>query len=199
MANAHRLAAVLLQFPHSFHRNADNIMRLNHLIDRFADYRLVVEVRHNSWNDAEFYAEIAGRGVGFCNIDQPLIGRAMAPSMHATSPIGYVRLHGRRYDTWFSDDPMLPRHERYNYLYTEDELAPWAARIRKLARKTQTTFVIANNHFQGKSVVNALQLIHMLTGKKVHLPEPLRQHYPQLEAIADAPADQPMLFPTPPR
>jgi uncharacterized protein YecE (DUF72 family) len=199
LADAHRLAAVLLQFPHSFHRHPDNIMRLHNLIDRFADYQLVVEVRHSSWNDAEFYAEIAGRGVGFCNIDQPLIGRAMTPSMHATAPIGYVRLHGRRYDTWFSDDPMLPRHERYNYLYAEDELTPWAARIRKLARKTQTTFVIANNHFQGKSVVNALQLIHMLTGEKVHLPEPLRQHYPQLEAIADAPADQPMLFPTPPR
>src|ERR1700722_4343653 len=188
LADAHRLAGVHVQFPPSFNRNPDNITRLHNLIDRFADYRLVVEVRHSSWNDAEFYAEIAGRGVGFCNIDQPLIGRAMTPSMHATAPIGYVRLHGRRYDTWFSDDPMLPRHERYNYLYTEDELAPWAARIRKLASKTQTTFVIANNHFQGKSVVNALQLIHMLTGEKVHLPEPLRHYYPQLEAIAAAPA-----------
>jgi uncharacterized protein YecE (DUF72 family) len=199
LAGANRLAAVLLQFPHSFHRNPENIVRLNNLIDRFADYRLVVEVRHSSWNDAEFYADIAERSVGFCNIDQPLIGRSISPSTHVTAPIGYVRLHGRRYDTWFSDDPMLPRHERYNYLYTEDELAPWAARIRKLARKTQTTFVIANNHFQGKSVVNALQLIHMLTGEKVHLPESLRHYYPQLEAIADAPADQPMLFPTPPR
>ncbi len=199
LVEANRLAAVLLQFPHSFHRTPENITRLDGLIERFADYPLVVEVRHSSWNDAEFYAAIAQRGVGFCNIDQPLIGRSITPSTRITAPIGYIRLHGRRYDTWFSDDPMLPRHERYNYLYTEDELTPWAARIRKLARKTQTTFVIANNHFQGKSVVNALQLIHMLTGEKVHVPEPLRHHYPQLESIADAPADEPMLFPTPPR
>jgi uncharacterized protein YecE (DUF72 family) len=199
LSEAHRLAAVLLQFSHSFHRTPENIARLNDLISRFGDYPLVVEVRHSSWNDAEFYAGMEERGVGFCNIDQPVIGRAIRPSERATAAVGYVRLHGRRYDTWFSDDPMLPRHERYNYLYTEKELAPWAARIRKLARGTQTTFVIANNHFQGKSVVNALQLIHMLTGAKVHVPEPLRHHYPQLESIADAPAEEPTLFPLAPR
>ena len=199
LAQANRLGAVLLQFPHSFHRTPENLARLKNLADRFGDYPLVVEVRHSSWNDAEFYAMMAERGVGFCNVDQPLIGRAMPPSERATAPIGYIRLHGRRYDTWFSDDPMLPRHERYNYLYTEKELAPWAARIRRLASRTRTTFVIANNHFQGKSVVNALQLIYMLTGAPVHVPEPLRHHYPQVESIADAPALEPTLFPTIPK
>ena len=139
------------------------------------------------------------RGAGICNIDQPLIGRSLRPGELATSRTGYIRLHGRRYDTWFSDDPMLPRHERYNYLYNEDELAPWAARVQTMARNTEVTFVVTNNHFQGKSVVNALQMIHLLTGAKVHIPEPLRQHYPQLEAIADAPAAEPTLFPIPPR
>jgi uncharacterized protein YecE (DUF72 family) len=123
----------------------------------------------------------------------------MGASERATSAIGYVRLHGRRYDTWFSDDPALPRHERYNYLYGEEELAGWAQRIRKVARQARTTFVIANNHFQGKSVVNALQLMNLLTNAKVRVPEPLRGHYPQLEAIADSPAEEPTLFPNPPR
>jgi uncharacterized protein YecE (DUF72 family) len=160
---------------------------------------LVVEVRHSSWNHAEYYALLKGRGAGYCNIDQPLIGRALGPSERATSAIGYIRLHGRRYDTWFSDDPALPSHERYNYLYSEQELAGWATRISKLSRQTGTTFVIANNHFRGKSVVNALQLIHLLTGAKVHVPDPLRHHYPQLDSIADAPAEEPTLFPNPPR
>jgi uncharacterized protein YecE (DUF72 family) len=199
LAAAGKLAALLLQFPHSFHRTAENTGALERLLSQFADFPLAVEMRHGSWHDSEFYALLRERQTGFCTVDQPLIGRAMRPSELATSPIGYVRLHGRRYDTWFSDDPSLARHERYNYLYGDEELTGWANRIHTLARQTQTTFVITNNHFQGKSAVNALQLMHLLTGARVHVPEPLRHHYPQLEAIADAPAEEPTLFPNPPR
>jgi hypothetical protein len=76
---------------------------------------------------------------------------------------------------------------------------PISDRIRKLARHTHTTFVIANNHFEGKAAVNALQLIHLLTEAKVRVPEPLRHRYPELDAIADAPVEEPTLFPNPPR
>jgi hypothetical protein len=47
--------------------------------------------------------------------------------------------------------------------------------------------------------VNALQLIHMLTHKKVKVPEPIRHRYPALDAIADAPASEPTLFPLSPK
>ena len=196
---AGRLAAVLLQFPYSFHRTPDNVAHLKNLVERFQSYPLVVEIRHSSWNDPEFYSLLEQCRVGFCNIDQPVIGRSIRPSDRATSAVGYVRLHGRRYDTWFSDDPTTPPEERYNYLYSETELVPWAARIRKLARHSEKLFVITNNHFEGKSIVNALQLIHLLTNAKVRVPEPLRHRYPELEAIADAPAEEPTLFPNPPR
>jgi uncharacterized protein YecE (DUF72 family) len=53
------------------------------------------------------------RRVGFCNVDQPLIGRSLKPSEKSTAAVGYVRLHGRRCDTWFSDDPAVPSFERY--------------------------------------------------------------------------------------
>jgi len=152
-------------------------------------------VRHATWNDKSFYAFLHERGVGFCNIDQPVIGRSMKPTERATARVAYVRLHGRRYDTWFSDDPATPPSERYNYLYTEQELAPWAARIQKVAENSDTTFVITNNHFEGKAIVSALQLVHLLTGAKVKVPEPLRQHYPQLDQIASEPPAEPLLFP----
>ncbi len=48
-----------------------------------------------------------------------------------------------------------------------------------------STFVITNNHFEGKAIVNALQLIRLLSGAKVKVPEPLRQHYPELDRIAN--------------
>jgi uncharacterized protein YecE (DUF72 family) len=219
LRDAGRLGAILIQFPFSFHNTAENFAHLKKLLARFKDYPLVVEVRHSSWSEKPG-AEKQGTGTqaagksaapnalenllrenhaGFCNIDQPVIGRSLTPSERATSTVGYVRLHGRRYDTWFSDDPTVPPFERYNYLYSEEELKPWAGRVKKVASHAETTFVITNNHYQGKSVVNALELLRLLRGEKVKVPEPLRHHYPRLESIASEPAAEPTLFPMEPR
>ncbi|HMD40955.1 MAG TPA: DUF72 domain-containing protein [Candidatus Acidoferrum sp.] len=192
---AGKLSAVLLQFPFSFHRTRETVAHLTALLKRFADYPLVVEVRHASWQTPETFELLVEHKVGFCNIDQPVIGKSLEPSAETTSAIGYVRLHGRRYDTWFSDDPAIPSHERYNYLYSTQELSPWAARITKVAEKSRDVFVITNNHYQGKGVVNALQLISILKGSKVKVPGPLREQFPELEAIADRPPAEPSLFP----
>jgi uncharacterized protein YecE (DUF72 family) len=190
-----RLGAVLLQFPFSFHRTKENERYLAELLERFGDYPLAVEVRHASWNAGDFFAFLRERGAGFCNIDQPVIGKSIEPSGRATAGLGYVRLHGRRYDTWFSDDPERAASDRYNYLYTPEELEPWAARIRSLSAQASEVYVITNNHYQGKGVVNALQLISLLKGTKVKVPETLRRHYRQLERIASEPATEPTLFP----
>ena len=199
LMGAEKLGAVLLQFPFSFHNIPENRDYLQKLVERFREYPLAVEVRHATWNDKRFYEMLHEAGVGFCNIDQPVIGKSIKPSERTTALVGYVRLHGRRYDTWFSDDPAVPAEERYNYLYNDEELEPWAERIQKVRARAKTTFVITNNHFQGKAIVNALQLIRLLTGSKVKVPEPLRHHYPQLDAISDKPAQEPTLFPNPPR
>jgi uncharacterized protein YecE (DUF72 family) len=195
LREAGKLGAVLLQFPFSFHRTKETMAYLSAVLLRFRDYPLVVEVRHDTWNSPDTLVLLHEHGAGICNIDQPLIGRSLAPSAQATSPVGYVRLHGRRYDTWFSDNPATPTHERYNYLYSAEELAPWVARVRTISEHTRDTFVITNNHYQGKAVVNALQLISILKGTTVKVPEPLRQHYPQLEQIASEMPAEPTLFP----
>jgi uncharacterized protein YecE (DUF72 family) len=195
LRSAGKLGAVLLQFPFSFHRTKETTSYLAEVLKRFADYPLVVELRHASWNSQETFDLLHKSNAGFCNIDQPIIGRSIGPSEATTSPIGYIRLHGRRYDTWFTDDATIPTHERYNYLYSPEELAPWASRIRKVAEKARDVFVVTNNHYQGKSVVNALQLISILKRSKVKVPEPLRQHYPELEEIAATPPESPTLFP----
>jgi uncharacterized protein YecE (DUF72 family) len=196
LLESEKLGAVLLQFPFSFHRTTETLAYLTAVLTRFADYPLVVELRHSSWEIPETFALLRDRHVGFCNIDQPIIGHSVEPSAVATSPVGYVRLHGRRYDTWFSDDPATPSHERYNYLYSADELQPWADRIRAVREASQNTYVITNNHYQGKAVVNALELLSILKGTKVKVPEPLREHFPQLEQIANEMPAQPTLFPT---
>ena len=87
-----------------------------------------------------------------------------------------------------TDDPAVPSHERYNYLYSTEELAPWAKRIAKVAERSREVFVITNNHYQGKGVVNALQLISILKGSKVKVPEPLRAQYPGVGSHCRFPA-----------
>jgi uncharacterized protein YecE (DUF72 family) len=120
--------------------------------------------------------------VGFCNIDQPLLGRSLAPTEHVTSGVGYVRLHGRNYDQWFDSDS---RNDRYNYLYKPAELEKWKEKIEIIAHRAESTYVIANNHFQAKAAVNALELRHLLDGKKVRAPETLVRRYPALKEIVE--------------
>jgi uncharacterized protein YecE (DUF72 family) len=203
LRNAGKLGAVLLQFPFSFHRTSETTAYLTAVLKRFADYPLAVEVRHASWDDPEIFALLREHHAAFCNIDQPIIGKSLLPREGRSplpgedpgAPIGYVRLHGRRYDTWFSDDPTIPAHERYNYLYSTEELTPWAERIQSEGEHARKVFAITNNHYLGKGVVNALQLISMLRGAKVNVPEPLRAQYPELEKIASKPPEKPTLFP----
>jgi hypothetical protein len=51
--------------------------------------------------------------------------------------------------------------------------------------------VVANNHFEAKAGVNALQLRHMLGGHRVKATETLLERYPELKSIADPIADDP--------
>jgi uncharacterized protein YecE (DUF72 family) len=182
MAATGKFGALLIQFPVSFKNTALNREYLETLLRQFIEYPRAVEVRHSTWNNPETIAYFGERNVSFCNIDQPQIGRSLEPTSHVTSAIGYVRLHGRNYDQWFEADKSA---DRYNYLYKSAELAGWKERIDEIAQEAKITFVITNNHFEGKAGVNALQLKHMLTGRRVLAPEPLLERYPELKAIAD--------------
>ena len=74
--------------------------------------------------------------------------------------------------------------DRYNYLYSLDELEPWVERAKVVAKRTKDTYVVTNNHFLGKAVVNAFEMVSLLFGRPVEVPGQLKQHYPVLEQIA---------------
>jgi uncharacterized protein YecE (DUF72 family) len=186
LANEGRLGALLIQFPVSFKNTSLNREYLDRLLRQFIEYPRVVEVRHSSWNNTETLEAFAQKSVGFCNIDQPLLGRSLATTEHVTGPIAYVRLHGRNYDQWFDSDN---RNDRYNYLYKEKELQDWKARIESVAERAETTYVITNNHFESKAGVNAIELKAMITGKRVPAPPTLIQKYPELRKFADPAED----------
>jgi uncharacterized protein YecE (DUF72 family) len=179
LASAGKLGTLLLQFPWSFKNTDEERAYLINLIQRFRDYPLVLEVRHASWNTPAIYETLEELGVGICNIDQPLFKRSIRPDALSTSPVGYIRLHGRNYKDWFRD--KAPRDDRYNYLYSEDELEPWINRIKEIAKKTKETYVITNNHFRGQAVVNALEMKATIEEKRVAAPPSLVDKYPELK------------------
>ncbi len=176
-----KLGAVLAQFPWSFRRTPENSRWLADTIEAFSGYPLVIEVRHASWNTPEFYEALANRHVAFCNIDQPLTRNSIEPGERVTAPVGYVRLHGRNYENWFRSD--AGRDDRYNYLYSEDELGPWVERIERMRLRTDEIYVITNNHYRGQAVVNAFELQHRLVNKCVDPPPSLVQAWPRLERL----------------
>jgi uncharacterized protein YecE (DUF72 family) len=182
LASTGKLGALLIQFPVSFKNTGLNREYVESLLRQFIEFPRVVEVRHSSWDNPETINYFAQKNVAFCNIDQPLIGRSLEPTEHVTSAVGYVRLHGRNYDQWFEAEKG---EDRYNYLYSKTELTGWKDKIERIAHKAEVTYVVANNHFQGKAGVNALQLKHMLSGQRVKAPESLLEHYPELKSIAD--------------
>lgn len=191
IAEAGRLGALLLQFPWSFKNTPDNREYLAALCQRFREYPRVVEVRHRSWEQPEILEILRETGVGVCNIDQPVIGRSIGPGERVAAPVGYVRLHGRDYRNWFGDGKA---EERYDYLYTLEELEPWAARVKRIAGSASTVYVIANDHFEAKGLVNALQLMAMISESRVHAPGLLIENYPQLKDVAVEEEKQPELF-----
>jgi uncharacterized protein YecE (DUF72 family) len=187
VAGEGKLGALLIQFPVSFKNTSLNREYLDRLLRQFIEYPRVVEVRDSSWNNPETLAAFAQKNVAFCNIDQPVLGKSLGPTEHVTGSLAYVRLHGRNYDQWFDSDN---RNDRYNYLYKERELEDWKQRIKNVAEKAQTTYVITNNHFESKAGVNALELKAMVTGKRVAAPPTLIRSYPELRKFAD-PTDDP--------
>jgi uncharacterized protein YecE (DUF72 family) len=178
LMEAGKLGAVLIQFPWSFKNDREERAYLNQLCERFQDYPLVVELRHESWNHPRILQTLEDLGVGLCDIDQPLFANSIKPSAEVTSPIGYIRLHGRNYQNWFREEANVV--ERYDYLYSRDELEPWVERIKQIADKAKQTYVITNNHARGQSLVNAFEVLALLEEKRLPGPAKLIESYPRL-------------------
>lgn len=182
LANADRLGCLLAQFPWSFKKSPETLAWVENLLTAFEAYPLAVEMRHASWNSTDFCGLLRERGAAFVNIDQPLFGRSIGPDNKVTSTIGYVRLHGRNAGDWFRED--AGRDERYDYLYSAEELLDWTSLIDDVRALADTVFVVTNNHFKGQAVCNALQLKNLVTGEPVDMPAPMLNHYPSLAAIS---------------
>jgi uncharacterized protein YecE (DUF72 family) len=181
LREADRLGCLLIQFPQSFHCTPPALDHLDRLLDRLTEWPLAIEVRHQSWASEDAAAWFESRRAGWCLVDQPRTGHSViGPHARTAGRIAYMRMHGRKADTWFKQD--AGRDVRYDYLYSQPELEELAVHAEQLAAGSEKVFVIQNNHPRGKALVNALQFRRLIEKTRPAAPEELVNHYPELEA-----------------
>lgn len=179
---ADKLRHLLVQFRYDFDDTSRNRQHLTEIAGNFSDaFNLVVEVRHKSWQMPDALKFLEGLGVSICNIDYPTTWNSFDMQQCTVGKNGYFRMHGRNAEKWFS---KAGRDETYDYYYNEDELVQIKQRVDELAKAFETLTVIANNHYRGAELANALELKVLISGQKQTVPEGLLRTYPNLERIA---------------
>jgi uncharacterized protein YecE (DUF72 family) len=150
LRSAGKLGGILLQFPS--YVVAKDLSRdyLGWAVEQLRGDRPLVEFRHRSWLDEENRAEtlsfLEELGAAHVVVDAPKTeAKNLVPTVvAATSPLAYVRMHGRNAGTWNVRGGSAS--DRFDYLYSEDELREWAAPLRELAESADEVYVLFNNN-----------------------------------------------------
>ena len=148
---AGKLGGILLQFASYIVHKPISFEYLEWAHEQLRGDAALVEFRHHSWLEDENRADTLGflesHGMTHVVTDSPRIEGAknMVPTVWAaTSPTAYVRLHGRNAKTWNVRGGSAA--ERFNYLYSEEELSEIAKPLRQLADGTKEAYVLFNNN-----------------------------------------------------
>jgi len=161
LVEAEALLGLLAQFPWRFRNTPENRDYLLRSREWAGDIPLFVEFRHISWLKPEVLDLLRKEGMGFVSVDEPGLRGLLPPEFLLTTDVGYVRLHGRNAKTWWDGGA-----ERYDYLYSEEELRGWAERIRRRREEMRECWVFFNNCHRGQAAQNALQMKMLLEDNK---------------------------------
>lgn len=164
---AGKLGVVLFQFPPWFVHRRAHLAYLAELTSHLPEDRLAVEFRHRSWfvpnrvrTTLEFERE---HGLAHVVVDEPQGSSASIPSVwEATAPVAVVRLHGRNEDTW-QRKGLDTAAQRFDYLYTSDELRELVAPVQALAQNVEAVHVLFNNCRSDYAPRNAAQFQALLS------------------------------------
>ena len=174
-----KLGGILMQFPPYVVYKPVSFDYLEWAQGQLRDDEMLVEFRHASWLDEENRAEtlafLERHGMTCVIVDAPrLEGRNVLPTVLATtSPTAYVRFHGRNAETW--NKRVRSASERFDYLYSEEELREWVAPLEELAARAETVYAMFNNN--GRSTI----------------PSPVLGDHAEGETVAQAPVNAQML------
>lgn len=154
-----KFGCVLAQFPWGFKLSQQNVDYLKGFRKMMRGVPVVIEFRNGSWIRDEMFAFLREANFGYCCVDQPRIEGLLPPRVEATSSIGYARFHGRNAEKWWEHEHAW---ERYDYLYSREELTEWVPKVQSLAEQTEETYVFFNNHYNAQAVQNALEFAELL-------------------------------------
>jgi uncharacterized protein YecE (DUF72 family) len=181
---AGRLRHLLAQFRWDFTDTPANRSYLGLIRKHLGEMsNLTLELRDRSWQAPEAMAYLDGLEVTVANLDYPLGRQSFNVPLCNIGRHAYLRLHGRNTAAWFSKD--AGRDQTYNYLYNRQEVDSIRTRALELARMSTSLTLVANNHYRGKEMVNAIQLKSLFLGHKVLAPSGLIAQYPELGDYAD--------------
>jgi len=154
LAKKGKLGPLLAQFPPSFINDAFSRNILQAIFKSFKEYRLAVELRHNSWSDDKNTALILrDNKVAWVQIDEPKFSSSIETELPVTTEVAYFRFHGRNRKMWKGDVET-----RYKYLYSAEEIAELTNKVKLAAEKTQLLFAFFNNHWRGYAPRNATDM-----------------------------------------
>ena len=187
LAESGKLAALLVQYPESFHKNPETSSALARTLDHFRAYPLAVELRHPSWDDARADELLARFSTARVRLDEPFY-RNLDCAIKAYEPFEYWRFHGRNSDEWRRPEAG---NLRYKYLYGAEEIEELASAVGQPKNKTRSCYLYFNNHYSGMAIANAVSLarrmdINLAYDKFAHLAE----YFPELRAITGLPGGQ---------
>jgi uncharacterized protein YecE (DUF72 family) len=149
LSEAGKLGAVLLQFPPWFTATRGNARRIVECRTRLGDLPGAVEFRHRSWLDDSRWARVQDllrdQGMTYVAVDAPRgFETALPPWRAVTNPrLAMVRFHGRNRATWEGGGSTAA--ERFDHLYTPEELGEWVDGVRELSDQAEEVHVVMNN------------------------------------------------------
>jgi len=156
-----RLGCVLFQFPTKFFPKSENRDYILSCKERLPNIPLVVEFRNSAWVKKEqeswVFDFLKENELGYCCVDEPDLPRLMPFVPKVTSSVAYFRFHGRNVN-WFN----VPAAERYNYLYSDEELKPFVPVIKAVEEASQKAYVFFNNCHAGSAAKNARRIKDLL-------------------------------------
>jgi uncharacterized protein YecE (DUF72 family) len=164
LAEAHKLGAILFQFPPWFTIKKDNKQYILECAKRVEPWRVCVEFRNPTWlsddNKEETLEFLEAYDLPYVCVDMPQGFRSSVPPVVAsTSPdLAVMRFHGHNDEKWESGSVQ----ERFAYLYSKNELRKWVPKLEQLAEESATTHVLMNNCHSDYAQRNAQQLAAML-------------------------------------
>jgi uncharacterized protein YecE (DUF72 family) len=159
LRDAGKLGGILFQLPPYVVWKPSSLDYLEWARDQLGADDMLVEPRHRSWFAEDIRTELLRwleqHRMSWVTVDAPKVDAANVPAtlVAATSPLAYVRLHGRNAGTWNVRGGSAA--ERFDYLYSEPELREWVEPLRQLAGESEQAYVFFNNNNQTDGVAQA--------------------------------------------